>query len=46
MSIMNISKIEKIKVFLRLLDSNENIDTACSKAGLDVSETKKILELI
>ena len=45
MSIMNISKIEKVKVFLRLLESNESIEVACSKAGLNVNETKQILEL-
>ncbi len=46
MSIMNITKIEKVKVLLRLLDNNENIETACSKAGLNVLETKQLLELI
>ena len=46
MSIMNITKIEKVKVLLRLLDNNENIETACSKSGLNVSDVKKILEIV
>ena len=36
---------EKVKVLLRLLDNHENIETACSKAGLNVEVTKKFLFL-
>ena len=43
MSINNIKKTEKLKVFLRLLDSESNIETACSKAGLNIDDTKKFL---
>lgn len=45
MSITNIKQTEKVKVFLRLLDNNENIEVACSKAGLNVEVTKKFLFL-
>ncbi len=45
MSIRNIKQTEKVKVLLRLLDNQENIETACSKAGLNVEVTKKFLSL-
>ena len=45
MSIKNIKQTEKVKVLLRLLDNNENIETACSKAGLNVAVTKTFLFL-
>ena len=45
MSIIDIKQTEKVKVFLRLLDNKENIETACSKAGLNVEVTKKFLFL-
>ena len=45
MSIINIKQIEKVKVLLRLLDNDENIETACSKAGLNVEETKTFFSL-
>ncbi len=45
MSIRNIKQTEKVKVLLRLLDNHENIEIACSKAGLNVEITKKFLSL-
>ena len=45
MSIRNIKQTQKVKVLLRLLDNNENIETACSKAGLNVEVTKTFLFL-
>ena len=45
MSIKNIKQTEKVKVLLRLLDNQENVKTACSKAGLNVELTKKFLSL-
>ncbi|MBC8238267.1 MAG: hypothetical protein H8E76_08550 [Helicobacteraceae bacterium] len=45
MSIINIKQTEKIKVLLRLLDNNENIEIACSKAGLKVEMMKEFLPL-
>ena len=45
MSITNITQTEKVKALLRLLDRNENIEVACSKAGLNVDVTKKFLSL-
>ncbi len=45
MSIRNIKQTEKVKVLLRLLDNQENIETACSKAGLNIEVTKKFLSL-
>ncbi|WP_321778993.1 hypothetical protein [Sulfurimonas sp.] len=41
----NINQTEKVKVLLRLLDNQENIEIACSKAGLNVEIAKKILSL-
>ena len=45
MSIIDIKQTEKVKVLLRLLDNQENMETACSKAGLNVEITKKFLFL-
>lgn len=45
MSITNINQTEKVKVLFRLLDNQENIETACSKAGLNIETTKKFLSL-
>ena len=43
MSIIDIKQTEKVKVLLRLLDNDEAIETACSKAGLNIEVTKKFL---
>ena len=43
MSIIDIKQTDRIKVLLRLLDNHENIETACSKAGLNVQATKSFL---
>ena len=43
MSIIDIKQTEKVKVLLRLLDNDETIETACSKAGLNIEVTKKFL---
>jgi hypothetical protein len=45
MSIRNIKQTEKIKVLLRLLDKQENMETACSKAGLNIEVAKVLLTL-
>jgi len=45
MSIIDIKQTEKVKVLLRLLENDENIETACSKAGLNVEVTKTFLFL-
>jgi len=45
MSIIDIKQTEKVKVLLRLLENGENIETACSKAGLNVEVTKTFLFL-
>lgn len=45
MSIKNIKQTEKVKVLLRLLDNDENVEIACSKAGLNTEVTKKFLSL-
>ncbi len=45
MSIRNIKQTQKIKVLLRLLDNNESIEIACSKAGLNIEVTKTFLSL-
>lgn len=37
MSITQLELTEKVKVFLRLIQNNENIKDACSKAGIKVS---------
>ncbi len=41
----NINQTEKVKVLLRLLDNQENIEIASSKAGINVEEAKKFLSL-
>ena len=43
MSIIDIKQTEKVKVLLRLLDNQENMETACSKAGLNVEIAKTLL---
>jgi len=43
MSILNITKEEKLEVLIRLLKSNEKFDTACSKSGLNKSEATNLL---
>ncbi len=45
MSIIDVKQTEKVKVLLRLLENDENIEVACSKAGLDVEVTKTFLFL-
>jgi len=45
MSSIDIKKTEKVKVLLRLLENQENIEIACSKAGLNIQTTKKFLSL-
>lgn len=45
MSIIDIKQTEKLKVLLRLLDNDETIEVACSKAGLNVETTKTFLSL-
>ena len=45
MSSIDIKQTEKIKVLFRLLDNQENIETACSKAGLNTEDTKAFLSL-
>ena len=45
MSIRNIKQTQKVKVLLRLLENHESIETACSKAGLNIEVTKKFLSL-
>jgi hypothetical protein len=45
MSIKNIKQSQRLKVLLRLLDNNEKIETASSKAGLNVETAKKLLSL-
>ncbi|XPV68304.1 MAG: hypothetical protein ACNI25_13460 [Halarcobacter sp.] len=37
MSITDIKLTEKEKVFIRLIQNNENIFDACSKAGITIS---------
>ena len=45
MSTIDIKQTDKIKVLFRLLDNQENLETACSKAGLNVEVTKSFLSL-
>ena len=40
---INISKMIKLKVLMRLLNSNELFDVACSKSGLSISNAKQLL---
>jgi hypothetical protein len=44
MSINDIKITDKEKVFLRLIENNENIFDACSKAGISISA--KVLNVI
>ena len=37
MSITNMKLTEKIEVFIRLIQNNENLKDACSKSGIKVS---------
>ena len=43
MSILNITKEEKLEVLIRLLKSNESFENACSKSGLKTTDTKNLL---
>ena len=45
MSIIDVKQTEKVKVLLRLLENDEHIETACSKAGLDIEQTRTFLFL-
>ena len=45
MSIKNTNQTEKIKVLFRLLENEESIEIACSKAGLNLEVTKEFLSL-
>ncbi len=45
MSTRNIKQTQKVKVLLRLLENQENIEIACSKAGLNIESTKKFLSI-
>jgi hypothetical protein len=44
MSINNISTKTRLKVLVRLLQSNESFDIACSKSGLAINNAKKLLD--
>lgn len=46
MSIINININKKIEVLLRLIDKNETLKDASSKAGLSLSNAKNILNNI
>jgi hypothetical protein len=43
MSINKIKRIDRIKVLMRLLKSNESFEVACSKAGLNDLEARQFL---
>ena len=43
MSITHIKTNKKIEVLLRLLKNNESLEDASSKAGLNIEETKSII---
>ena len=43
MSITHIKTKQKIEVLLRLLQNNESLEDASSKAGLNIEETKSII---
>lgn len=43
MSITHIKTNKKIEVLLRLLENNESLEDASSKAGLNIEQTKLIL---
>jgi len=40
---INISKMIKLNVLIRLLNNNELFDVACSKSGLAIKDAKKLL---
>jgi hypothetical protein len=42
MSITNIKLTDKIEVFIRLIQNNESLKDACSKAGIKVSTASKL----
>ncbi|MGB5919417.1 hypothetical protein [Arcobacter sp. F2176] len=42
MSITNIKLTDKVEVFIRLIQNNENIKDACSKAGIKISTASKL----
>jgi len=41
---INISKMIKLKVLIRLLNNNELFDVACSKSGLSIRNAKQLLD--
>jgi hypothetical protein len=41
---INISKITKLNVLIRLLSNNELFDVACSKSGLSITNAKQLLD--
>jgi len=41
---INISKMIKLNVLIRLLNNNEPLDVACSKSGLSISNAKQLLD--
>ena len=45
MSTIDVKQTEKVKVLLRLLENDESIEIACSKAGLNIEVTKSFLYL-
>ena len=44
MSIIKVNQTEKEEVFIRLIENNENVYDACSKAGISISS--KMLSVI
>jgi hypothetical protein len=41
---INISKMIKLNVLIRLLNNNELFDVACSKSGLSISNAQTLLD--
>ncbi len=41
---INISKTIKLNVLIRLLNSNERFDVACSKSGLSINHAQQLLD--
>jgi len=41
---VNIPKMTKLDVLIRLLNNNELFDVACSKSGLSMSNAKQLLD--
>ncbi|MDM5262961.1 hypothetical protein PF327_01995 [Sulfurovum sp. XTW-4] len=41
---INISKMIKLNVLIRLLNNHELFDVACSKSGLSLSNAKQLLD--